>query len=48
MGVTLPYTYLQDLEAEITQSMDACLARVLSGTGRGHCRGARGTVSRNR
>jgi nucleotide-binding universal stress UspA family protein len=28
MGVTLPYTYLQDLEAEITQSMDACLARV--------------------
>ena len=49
MGVTLPYTYLQDLEAEITQSMDACLARVTaSGTGRGHCRGARGTVSRNR
>lgn len=28
MGVTLPYTYLQDLEAEITQSMEACLARV--------------------
>jgi nucleotide-binding universal stress UspA family protein len=28
MGVTLPYTYLQDLEAEITQSLDACLARV--------------------
>ena len=28
MGVTLPYTYLQDLEAEIMQSMEACLARV--------------------
>ena len=28
MGVTLPYTYLQDLEAEITQSMEACLERV--------------------
>jgi universal stress protein A len=28
MGVTLPYTYLQDLEAEITQSMEACLTRV--------------------
>src|SRR5262245_26725689 len=28
MGVTLPYTYLQDLEAEITQGMEACLARV--------------------
>jgi nucleotide-binding universal stress UspA family protein len=28
MGVTLPYTYLQDLETEITQSMNACLARV--------------------
>ena len=28
MGVTLPYTYLQDLEAEITQSLDACLTRV--------------------
>src|SRR5215813_3272027 len=30
MGVTLPYTYLQDLEAEITQSMEACLARVMA------------------
>jgi nucleotide-binding universal stress UspA family protein len=28
MGVTLPYTYLQDLEAEVMQSMEACLARV--------------------
>jgi universal stress protein A len=28
MGVALPYTYLQDLEVEITQSMEACLARV--------------------
>jgi nucleotide-binding universal stress UspA family protein len=28
MGVTLPYTYLQDLEAEIMQNMEACLARV--------------------
>ena len=28
MGVTLPYTYLQDLEADIMQSMEACLARV--------------------
>jgi universal stress protein A len=28
MGVTLPYTYLQDLEAEIMQSMETCLARV--------------------
>ena len=28
MGVTLPYTYLQDLEAEIRQSMEGCLARV--------------------
>ena len=28
MGVTLPYTYLQDLEAEIMQSMEACRARV--------------------
>ena len=28
MGVTLPYTYLQDLEAEITSSMQACLERV--------------------
>jgi universal stress protein A len=28
MGVTLPYTALQDLEAEIMQSMEACLARV--------------------
>ena len=28
MGVTLPYTYLQDLEAEIMQSMGACLERV--------------------
>jgi nucleotide-binding universal stress UspA family protein len=28
MGVTLPYTYLQELEAEIRQSMDACLACV--------------------
>jgi nucleotide-binding universal stress UspA family protein len=28
MGVTLPYTYIQDLEAEIMQSMESCLARV--------------------
>jgi nucleotide-binding universal stress UspA family protein len=28
MGVTLPYTYLQDLEAEIMQSMQSHLARV--------------------
>jgi nucleotide-binding universal stress UspA family protein len=28
MGVTLPYTYLQDLETEITQGMEACLTRV--------------------
>ena len=28
MGVTLPYSYIQDLEAEITQSMESCLARV--------------------
>src|SRR5215510_1454649 len=28
MGVTLPYSYLQGLEAEIMQSMEACLARV--------------------
>jgi len=28
MGVTLPYTYIQDLEAEITNSMQAYLERV--------------------
>jgi universal stress protein A len=28
MGVTLPYAYLQDLEAEIMQSMESYLARV--------------------
>jgi universal stress protein A len=28
MGVTLPYIYLQDLEAEIMQSMEACRTRV--------------------
>ena len=28
MGVTLPYTYLQDLEAEIMQGMESCLTRV--------------------
>jgi nucleotide-binding universal stress UspA family protein len=28
MGVTLPYTYIQDLEAEIMQSMESYLARV--------------------
>ena len=28
MGVTLPYTYIQDLEAEIMQSMNGCLERV--------------------
>jgi len=28
MGVTLPYTYMQDLEAEIMESMNSCLARV--------------------
>ena len=28
MGMTLPYAYLQDLEAEIMQSMESYLARV--------------------
>lgn len=28
MGVALPYTYIQDLEAEISTSMHACLERV--------------------
>src|SRR5262249_379882 len=28
IGVTLPYTYLQGLEGEITESMEACRARV--------------------
>lgn len=28
MGVTLPYTYIQDLEAEIMQSLESYLARV--------------------
>lgn len=28
MGVTLPYTYIQDLEAEIMENMHACLERV--------------------
>jgi nucleotide-binding universal stress UspA family protein len=28
MGVTLPYTYAQDLEAEIMQSMESALTRV--------------------
>jgi len=28
MGVTLPYTYVQDLEAEIMQSMESALKRV--------------------
>ena len=28
MGVTLPYTYVQDLEAEIMQSMESALTRV--------------------
>ena len=28
MGVTVPYTYIQDLEAEITASMNDCLERV--------------------
>ena len=28
MGVTLPYTYLQDLKAESTSSLQACLERV--------------------
>jgi nucleotide-binding universal stress UspA family protein len=28
ISVTLPYAYMQDLEAEIIQSMEPCLARV--------------------
>ncbi len=28
MGITLPYTYIQDLEAEITESMNDSLRRV--------------------
>ena len=28
MGVTLPYTYIQDLEAEIMGNMNNCLERV--------------------
>ncbi len=28
MGVTLPYTYIQDMEAEITSSLQTYLARV--------------------
>ena len=28
MGVTLPYTYIQDLEAEIMENMHTCLERV--------------------
>lgn len=28
MGVTLPYTYIQDLEAEIMDNMNNCLERV--------------------